>query len=169
MKKEKIMKIEKLIQKDIGNRGISKFLTNDLYNSCEEILKSNSIAIITGFAVPPDFLTETDGPLGCLCMIETLLQLKKNIILITDDKNEEILNESLKIMNIDIPLIIFPSPKFYNKEKFNNQSYEDYNNDLTTKIFEKYELDHIISIERLGPNKNGSYCSKLLYKFNYFK
>jgi hypothetical protein len=48
----KLQQIQTIIQKDLGNRGITHLINegnkNDLKISCEKLLEANSVAIITG-------------------------------------------------------------------------------------------------------------------------
>ena len=62
-----ISKIESIVQRDDGNRGIKELIVNEeLYNSTISLINCKNVAIITGFPCLVDFKppTETDGPLG---------------------------------------------------------------------------------------------------------
>ncbi|RYG96862.1 DUF4392 domain-containing protein, partial [archaeon] len=90
-----IRSIEELVQRDEGQRGIEPIIqpAGELLAACEAIHQSSSVAIITGFPcllahTPP---TETDGPLGALAIAKALLALDKEVTVLTDECNEEVL------------------------------------------------------------------------------
>ena len=64
-----------------------------LQKAAECMHESETVAIITGFPCMMDYSppTETDGPLGALSLARTLLHLGKDVIILTDECNEEVL------------------------------------------------------------------------------
>lgn len=70
---EKISQVEKVIQQDPGNRGVSNFYTQALFDATQRLEKSNHIAILTGFFIPSAQQPETDGPLGSMFLAEVLM------------------------------------------------------------------------------------------------
>eukprot|EP01035_Chromulina_nebulosa_P024980 gene24980-32550_t len=94
--------LEKTVQRDEGNRGIRDILTNDLYLSTELIVKSNSIAIITGFPCLIDYEipTETDGPPGALAIARAALFVADRF----DSKDLERLNEIIESIDVAIAI-----------------------------------------------------------------
>lgn len=90
--RDRIRAIEERVQRDEGRRGIGQFmLTGELYNSATSLLGCNRIGIITGFPCLLDFTppTETDGPLGAVAIAKALITMGKEVILMTDECNEE--------------------------------------------------------------------------------
>ena len=93
-----IVNIQQLVQLDEGNRGIGDILPpqgsiGSLQKAAECMTESETVAIITGFPCMMDYSppTETDGPLGALSLARTLLHLGKDVIILTDECNEEVL------------------------------------------------------------------------------
>lgn len=73
-----IDRIENIVQRDEGKRGIGQIIVKgELYNAAVALNSCTSVAIITGFPCnleynPP---TETDGPLGAIAIARALLAL----------------------------------------------------------------------------------------------
>jgi hypothetical protein len=87
-----IRAIEERVQRDEGGRGIGQFmLTGELYNSAIALLNCKRVGIITGFPCLLDFTppTETDGPLGAVVIAKALIAMGKEVVLMTDECNEE--------------------------------------------------------------------------------
>ena len=127
----KINKIEEIIFKDPGNRGISKlYQPNNLYLSSLEILKTprtKKSYILTGFCcIFPS--CETDGPLGSSILNSTLNYLGFDNYLLTDSYSEKVIKASSKTDKIII-----------------ENSYEKF----LEKNIEK-DISFIISVERPG-------------------
>lgn len=128
--------IEKVISYNLENRGMDKIKINDqLKGAVKDINKSETVVIVTGFAVKVSNCGETDGPLGALALAYTLEKLNKAVIMVTDRYSEIFIRAGLEYLNLKAHLIIFDE----NKEK--RQAEE---------IIEKYKPDHIIAIERPG-------------------
>eukprot|EP01038_Epipyxis_sp_PR26KG_P010115 gene10115-13596_t len=153
-----IVNMERLIQMDEGNRGISDITLpiGELYQASEELSTSNKIAILTGFPCMIDYNppTETDGPLGAVAIAVALLKMGKEVIILTDECNEEVL------------LAAVAASEYGNshEEKKNKLSLESFPNaanfDSTDmiRLDSIYEsIDLILTIERAGPTADGKY------------
>lgn len=144
----KINSIEDQIHQDLGHRGLEHlFQRGDVLQAAECLSMSQHIAILTGFFIPGAEQPETDGPLGAFAIAHALTALGKKVVLITDQFCEcaltacyEAVKDSFKPDMLTIT--IFPSER-------NAQV------TLINKLSET--LDCIISIERVGQTKDGSY------------
>src|SRR5689334_2401167 len=100
-------KLEKILQKDPGKRGIenlvSNTIKNDLLSSCKQLLQSKSVAIITGLDKKILILgfycqgieQETDGPLGTISIAKALKHLGKSVTIVFDEKCSRIMKETI--------------------------------------------------------------------------
>lgn len=150
-----IRSIEELVQRDEGQRGIGPIIQppGELLAACEAIHQSNSVAIITGFPcllahTPP---TETDGPLGALAIAKAMLALGKEVTVLTDECNEEVLLACSAASWID------------HKGKFSMQSFPP-EKDFDDRDWMRFQqvsdsVDLVIAIERAGRNKDDRYLT----------
>ena len=139
-------KLESLIFKDLGNRGISScFIPECLYNSAISIINSDKIKpsyILTGFCCM-NGTCETDGPLGSVVLCSILKYMKYNTILLTDEYSNKVLS----------------SIRDNNKILIVNDIYQD-NNKTLKKEFLEENISFIISCERPAlSEKNNMYCT----------
>ena len=89
---EIINKLESIVQRDEGKRGIKELIIpGELYRSALTLMESKNVAIITGFPCMLDFdpPTETDGPLGALAIARSLIGAGKSVVIVTDECNSE--------------------------------------------------------------------------------
>lgn len=160
---ELISSMEVLIQADEGGRGINEIMppAGELYNSALEIMSAKNVAIITGFPCMIDYdpPTETDGPLGALAIAKCLLMLGKDVVLATDECNEEVLlacaaasaahksSLSSVVRTGILTMESFPAQiSFTPKEDQRLQELAQ-------------SVDLVIAIERAGPCKDGRYLT----------
>ena len=150
--------MEERVQRDEGGRGISEILPQrgELYNAALELLSPSvrKVAILTGFPcmiqhVPP---TETDGPLGALAIARACLHCGKDVVLLTDECNEEVLIAAAAASGLH---------KEYGGFRFKLESFPGGIN-FDTSDEERLRLigsciDLVIAIERTGPCHDGSY------------
>jgi len=69
--------IEDIISKNLENRGMEKIKLKGQLESCVKTLdSSNTVVIVTGFAVKAVKIGETDGPPGALALAYALESLK---------------------------------------------------------------------------------------------
>eukprot|EP01039_Chlorochromonas_danica_P002019 gene2020-2202_t len=148
--------IEALVQQDEGNRGIKPILEppGELLHCCELIESSHHVIIITGFPcmISYDPPTETDGPLGALSMVKSLLHLGKAVTVLTDLCNEEVVRACARGANLQ---------DFH--EKLTIQAFppgEKMDDEQWARLHAVAEsADLLISIERAGPSKDGRYLT----------
>jgi len=172
---EGIKKIERFVQTDPGKRGIADIIPSfpssqlqstlgksHLECAAKAMLDCHHAIIITGFPCMLDFTppTETDGPLGALCLARCLVAMGKKVHLLTDECNEEALlacTAASGVMTMGaegegkcLPLLELesfpPMPSF---------SAED--NARLMELGRRADL--IIAIERAGPNADGRYLT----------
>lgn len=84
-----------------------------------------------------------DGPLGAIVIAKALIALEKKVCMITDEKNKPIIEKAIEFSGFNIKLYVYPTGE---------ESLE-----LSEKIIKDQSLDHIISIERIGPGID-SHC-----------
>jgi hypothetical protein len=143
--------LEKRIQLDEGNRGIGEIaLQGQLFSAASELLESKKVAIITGFPCNMDFSppTETDGPLGAIAIARALIALGKDVVLATDECNEEPVLAAVAASGLFGPhlqLECFAGGIGYNEGE-------------AKRLKELAEsVDMVVAIERAGPCSDGSY------------
>lgn len=146
---EEISKIEKIIQQDPGNRGVSHFYTTALFDAAESLEKANHVAILTGFFIPSAQRPETDGPLGTVFLAEALIALGKKVTIVTDracldsiDACVDLIKDRFAPPHLNIA--IFPEEK---------RAAEHFVKALSD------EVDCLVSIERVGRSFDGKYRS----------
>lgn len=144
--------MEDLVQKDEGKRGIRPLIqpTGELLKCCKAVSHASHIAILTGFPCCIDFYppTGTDGPLGAVALAKTLLHLGKEVSILTDECNEEVLLACVAGANMNqfggkLSLQSFPA----------RDDMDDMDWGFLEQVAEKVDL--IIAIERPGPNIEG--------------
>lgn len=143
----KFTEIMGVVSKDLGNRGIETFVDfNALEKGCLKIDSAENIVVISGFTIPQVKTTETDGPIGSLSIIKSLLHLKKNVFLVVDDFSMNIFESAVKYMGFSeqVKLVSFP---FEDSETF------------CENFLKESKPDLMISLERPGPSYDGVYRS----------
>ena len=139
------MLIEQLIKRDVGGRGLGDITQAlDLKSAAEELYGSTRIVIITGFCIAETMCGETDGPLGAATLASALEKLGKTVLLVTDSYSEDILSTCTEHMKIKAERVILP--------------YEG-SEDVCARLLDSFKPSHIVSIERPGKAKDGSYYS----------
>lgn len=151
-----IARIESLVQQDEGKRGIKPLLepAGELLRCCKAISNSSNVVIITGFPCMLDHTppTETDGPLGALALAKTLLHLGKEVSVLTDECNEEVVlacsaASEVHSFGSKLSLQSFPA-----KDSMGEKDWA-----YLEQAAEKADL--VIAIERAGPNKEDRYLT----------
>jgi hypothetical protein len=91
--RQRIDAIEQRVQRDEGGRGIQQIVLpiGELYAAAQSLMPKKRVAILTGFPCLIDFTppTETDGPLGAVAIAKTLIAAGKEVVILTDECNEE--------------------------------------------------------------------------------
>jgi len=144
--KEKALEnIEKIFSEDAGGRGIGNIkLQGDYKNALEDLQKSKRVMILTGFVIRAAGVGETDGPLGTLSIGRALEKLGKEVLFVTDKYSFKLLEEGKKELGIKGNVVEVP---YENTTLF------------CRDIFEEFQPDHFLAIERPGKAANGSYHS----------
>lgn len=155
----KIAAIEKIVQVDIGGRGIGAFTppagelfyaASDLYHAA---CSNRDVLILTGFPCLLDYSppTETDGPLGAVSIARAVMAVQRQhsggrCILVTDACNAKVTNAAVQAANLDSSLVI---------ETFQPKG-------TTWTAEEESRLDSLgrnaaatVAIERAGPGADG--------------
>jgi hypothetical protein len=162
--------MERLVQNDEGGRGIAEILlpSGELRDAAQTMLAAKRVAVITGFPCMMKFTppTETDGPLGALALSKCLLALGKDVVVVTDECNEDVLlacAASTMCHKTDIPSIPagqFSMESFPAATEF-NEADERRLQSLTESV------DLVIAIERSGPCKDGRYLTMRGYDMSH--
>jgi hypothetical protein len=144
---DKIGRVEKVIQQDPGNRGVSHFYTEALFDAVQCLEKANHVAILTGFFIPAAQQPETDGPLGSMFLAESLMARGKKVTIVTDRYCLAAITACSDVIKdqIDPDLFkigIFPEDQG-EQEAFVSSLCSD--------------IDCLVSIERVGRSKDGTY------------
>ena len=157
----KITHLEELTLYDIGKRGVRHLcVKNDLLKCLLRLYQASSIGVAFGFPVTGDndqIAEETDGMPGAISIAKALCALGKKVSFIIDQRNESLLKKiiheclELKILKKDVPVLVYDRQT--DREKAAMQFLYPGNSN------ENPRFDHLVSIERTGPNKNGAYCS----------
>ncbi|XP_067311520.1 D-glutamate cyclase, mitochondrial isoform X2 [Pseudorasbora parva] len=153
---QQIRKIEELVVEDPGARGIrALFLQDELLKACLSLSHSSSVLITTGFPThymhnPPE---ETDGPPGAIAMAAMLQALRKEVVIVTDERalemNQHIMQDAVKkgVIKTAVPVISFQSNGPDSALHFLCRD-----GDPT-----KPRFDHLVAIERSGRAVDGNY------------
>ncbi len=152
--------IDRLITVDLGARGV----IYRLYEAARELVKEpltlraskalvsrlkkgDYVVVATGFRVPPDFIQETDGPLGAATLSVGLIEtLKVRPIIIIEGVSMDIMREVLERIGYSDKIILEDYP-IDPKDACNKAG----------EIIEKYSPSAFISIEKAGRNVKGVY------------
>ena len=173
-----IADVQTLVQLDEGNRGIGDILpfgsVGSLLRAAECMEESQSVAIITGFPCMIDYVppTETDGPLGALSLARTLLYLGKDVVILTDECNEEVLlacgaasglmfhqtTSNSNSTSDDTDSTLCTNKKLLKMESFPSKN-EMNEREMHRLMSIAASVDLVIAIERTGPNFEGKYLT----------
>eukprot|EP00761_Pharyngomonas_kirbyi_P013131 gb/GECH01013158.1/.p1 GENE.gb/GECH01013158.1/~~gb/GECH01013158.1/.p1 ORF type:complete len:308 (+),score=92.81 gb/GECH01013158.1/:1-924(+) len=145
MTQNTIDQIESLISTDIGKRGITPLAQatkGSLQAAARELFRDDvrNVAIITGFSIPPG---ETDGPPGAYSIGKALHALGKHVVFVTDEENESVVRHCIvhgSLSSADVA--VFPTDRSQGDR-------------IAQKLFDQYDFDCLLSIERVGENPEG--------------
>lgn len=158
----RIRLIERIMQLDIGARGIQSVehenlcscTADQLYRAASAIASlsaGSTIGILTGFYIPHGTppAPESDGPPGAISLARGLNQLGYKTLLLTDEYSENVLHRSFDFFKGDlqntIPVIFPVKNGFLASDEFDAT--------FIDKFFQRYdELSCLISVERVGPS-----------------
>ena len=156
--KNKISRLEGLLLDDIGQRGVEHLSAkDDLLKSLLRLYEASSVGITFGFPVfgYDAVAEETDGMPGAIAIAKALCALGKKVNFIIDRRNEVLLKRVIQkrvktdILKKEVPILV----------------YERQANRETTAMQFLYQsdgsplFDHLVSIERTGPSRDGTYRS----------
>lgn len=138
-------RLEEIIRENLKNRGMDKAcLFGQMEGAANELIKSNTIVIVTGFVIKDRLVGETDGPLGTISIANAISKLGKNIIIVTDIYSEEIIKAALKVIDLKCTVEVI--------KKRNEVSF-------CKNILKKYKPDCLLSVERPGEAEDGNIYS----------
>uniref|UniRef100_A0A8C0YHT7 D-glutamate cyclase n=1 Tax=Cyprinus carpio carpio TaxID=630221 RepID=A0A8C0YHT7_CYPCA len=153
---QQIRAIEELVVEDPDSRGIrALFLQDELLKACLSLSHSSSVLITTGFPThymhnPPE---ETDGPPGAIAMAAMLQALRKEVVIVTDERalemNQHIMRDAVEkgVIKTAVPVISFQSNGPDSALQFLCHDGDP----------SKPRFDHLVAIERSGRATDGNY------------
>ena len=137
-----------ILSKDQRNISVLRqYLPHDYCSDAAIFLEQNlgTILIVTGFTIKSFMRGETDGPIGAVALGQTIKLMGGEPIYISDGHNCNILKT---LTNNEDTIIDFPITDHHDSESFARKLLEDLNPSL------------LVSIERVGFNKNRSYFNR---------
>ena len=141
-----LSRIESRLQIDEGNRGIFNLIpdSEQLYPGCLELLKCQSVGILTGFPCNfnNDIKIESDGIAGALCIARTLF--------------------NLGIM----PTILIDPPFIQNVSSIIEWHNSEFSCNVNLSSSFDLNFEGIVSIERAGRSADGNYYTMRALKMN---
>ena len=139
-----INKLEKVLYKDLGHRGIANFWTEGALLKAAEVLNiSDNVIILTGFYVKSAKTAETDGPTGAIAIADALRSLKKDVTLVTDKFAYNVVTTAVSASSFPDTNVISLNSK-----------------DEIDSFIKGINTDTcVLSIERLGRASDGKYYS----------
>eukprot|EP01004_Peranema_trichophorum_P006663 NODE_5479_length_1009_cov_44.620767_g4908_i0.p1 GENE.NODE_5479_length_1009_cov_44.620767_g4908_i0~~NODE_5479_length_1009_cov_44.620767_g4908_i0.p1 ORF type:complete len:325 (+),score=65.73 NODE_5479_length_1009_cov_44.620767_g4908_i0:57-977(+) len=136
-----LSKLANIIKADPGQRGIAPlFVAGDFEASVRALWNAQNVVITTGFPCHPtrEVHSETDGPPGAVALSQALTTLGKNVLFVVDDNNWRVMEECIKYCGSRASL-----------HKFKELKSEEF--------LDKYKIDHMVAIERVGRASDGRY------------
>lgn len=158
--KKKIESLEQLLLNDAGGRGVSYInVKDDLLKSSLRLYQASSVAITFGFPVFPQHPVpeETDGIPGAISSAKALCALGKDVSFIVDGRNKALVSTIVQrcvesgILKQTIPVLVYERHQASRREQAALKFLYPKGTD------EKPRFDHLLSIERTGPAKDGTY------------
>jgi hypothetical protein len=136
-------RLEKLIARDPGGRGVAALqVPGDLERAARSLGEAHRLLIVTGFAVGPHLVAETDGPPGALFLGRGLERLGKRIAFATHRSCEPVMQAGLRALGLDAPLEVL-----------------DHDGGLPDPIIQRQRPDLVVAIELPGRAADGQYYS----------
>ena len=97
--------LEDVIGRDPGGRGVAGLrVPGDLRRAAHVLAGARRVLLITGFAVGPAGVAETDGPPGTLLSRRALAHLGKDIIFATHPSCQPVMAAGIERLALDAPL-----------------------------------------------------------------
>ena len=146
-----IGRLEKVVQRDEGKRGIEKLCREgELLQTALSLLESRSVLLVTGFPCFPSLEppTETDGPAGTLSIARALVRTGRNVVVATDECNggvvraayDHVRNESDSALQPNFTLQLCPPTS-----KWSASDEAELQRVGAT-------VDHVLALERVSPS-----------------
>jgi hypothetical protein len=155
-------KIEQIVQKDVGNRGIAAItVAGELERAACAFVEARKVVVLTGFPCrmndsPP---TESDGPPGAIALARAALRLGKTVAIATDESSAAVMQQCADAAGLpdlgEFSLHAFPARAEWKPE------HEAALKGLIA------EFDHAIAIERAGRAVDGSYYTMRALKMDH--
>jgi D-glutamate cyclase len=142
--KDLINRLEKVLHKDIGHRGINNFwIDGALLEAAEALNKYANVIILTGFYIKSAKTAETDGPPGAIAIADALRSLHKNVTIVTDKFEYNVIKTAVLASSFPDTNVV----SLNSKDEVNSFT-KDINKDTC-----------LLSIERLGRASDDKYYS----------
>lgn len=140
-----VEKIDSIISKDSGCRGLSEHIkTGDISEAINTLYSSERVIIVTGFCIKEAMIGETDGPIGTVSLCSGLKKLGKKTLIATDIYSSSLIARACAVMDIDMDILIIPL--------------ED-SKEYIERSFKKFNPDAVVAIERPGVSIDGKLYS----------
>lgn len=131
-----LSKIEELVGNDAGCRGLGgSLLRGELEKAVKSLYLSSRVFIVTGFCIKDAMIGETDGPMGAASLANALLQLGKEVTLVTDKYSQSLLSACCGVLKINIPIFVVP-----------DKGAEGY----CIELLDSNPPTHVVAVERPG-------------------
>src|SRR5262245_4172823 len=152
-----LLRMQELIQEDIGFRGLRADPNDNLISACPDDFRAAcaslaraerpSVAVVTGFYIPhgEPACGETDGPLGAIFLARALIPLGYRVALITDPFCGQALEVGIHACGLagQVPVVRVPPA---------NESWDTFVQGNWRDLVERAGLTHLIALERVGPS-----------------
>jgi hypothetical protein len=164
--------VDRLITVDMGARGI----IYKLYEAARELTKApltltaaqlikevvkprDFVLITTGFRPPPNFIQETDGPLGAVTLARALsIAFDAQPLLLIEEFSKNILIAALRGIGIDVVATNKPSAIRAGQAAVLSFPIEfEKAEDEAESLLNEYNPSLVVAIEKAGRNKKGKY------------
>jgi len=163
--------IDRLITVDMGARGI----IYKLYEAARELTKApltltaaqqikevvkpkDFVFIITGFRPPPNFIQETDGPLGAVTLARALgIAFDVQPLLLIEEFSKNILIETLRGIGMEVVATKEPSALGVGQAAVLSFPIEFEKAEEAESLLNEYNPSLVVAIEKSGRNKKGIY------------
>lgn len=144
-----------------GVKEMQHFTRGSLLQAAASLSHSKHVAVTTGFPChmhlsPPD---ETDGPPGILAIVRSLIACNKQVTIVTDQRISFLrrtIEEALRKYvpgSQDVAVVPYPPPGTNSADMVTAREF------LFDQSTGKARFDHLVALERAGPNYEGHYLT----------
>jgi hypothetical protein len=98
---KKLRELEEIILDDPGHCGVKKLREDgDFVKSVISLSHARSVAVIFGFPcnISEKNMEETDGPPGALAIAQSLMALGKDVIIVSEERNRDLVNDCVEYL-----------------------------------------------------------------------